>query len=42
LVIDKLIPGHIHELHADGVRSTEGLPILHPEAWYTLNYLPKE
>ena len=42
LVIDKLVPGHIHELHADGVRSAEGLPILHPEAWYTLNYLPKE
>jgi glucose/arabinose dehydrogenase len=32
--------GHIHELHADGVRSTAGLPLLHPQAYYTLNYIP--
>jgi hypothetical protein len=34
--------GHVHELHADGVRSSEGLPLLHPEAYYTLNYVPAE
>ncbi len=30
--------GHIHELDAAGVRSQAGLPILHPTAYYTLNY----
>ena len=40
LVIDKVVVGNIHELHAEGVRSADGLPLLHPEAWYTLNYLP--
>jgi hypothetical protein len=35
-----LVEGHIHELHAAGVRSAEGLGLLHPEAHYTLNYLP--
>jgi glucose/arabinose dehydrogenase len=32
--------GHIHELHADGVRSAVGLPLMHAEAYYTLNYIP--
>ncbi len=41
LTVDGMVPGHIHELHADGVRSAAGLPLLHPEAYYTLWYLPK-
>ena len=40
LVIDKLQEGHIHELHATGVRSAAGQPLLHPQAYYTLNYIP--
>lgn len=40
LTVDGLIEGHVHELHADGVRSAAGLPLLHKEAYYTLNYLP--
>ncbi|MSR30797.1 MAG: hypothetical protein EXR99_04750 [Gemmataceae bacterium] len=40
LVIDKPVAGHIHELVSAGVRSEAGLPLLHPEAYYTLNYLP--
>ena len=40
LYIDKLVEGHIHELHADGVRSAAGLPLLHREAYYTLNAIP--
>ena len=32
--------GHIHELHLDGVRSAEGLPLLHKEAYYTMNAIP--
>ena len=40
LKIDGLQRGHIHELHADGLRSTTGIPLLHPVAYYTLNYIP--
>jgi glucose/arabinose dehydrogenase len=36
----KLEEGHVHELHADGVRSAAGLPLLHKEAYYTLNCIP--
>lgn len=41
LSIDGLQEGHVHELHADGVRSAAGQPVLHPQAYYTLNYLPE-
>ncbi len=41
LYIDGLQEGHVHELHSDGVRSADGLPLLHKEAYYTLNYLPE-
>ena len=41
LDIDGLRIGHVHELKLEGVRSAKGLPILHPVAYYTLNYLPK-
>jgi glucose/arabinose dehydrogenase len=40
LTIDKLVEGHVHELHLDGLRSTDAAPILHPVAYYTLNFLP--
>jgi hypothetical protein len=33
--------GHIHELTCAGVRSAQGLPLLHKEAHYTMNYIPK-
>jgi hypothetical protein len=42
LYLSKLEEGHIHELHLDGVRSAQKLPLLHKEAYYTLNYLPEE
>lgn len=41
LTVDKLAEGHVHELHLDGVRSAEDLPLLHPRAYYTLNYIPE-
>ena len=41
LYIDALAEGHVHELHLDGVRSANDLPLLHPRAYYTLNYSPK-
>jgi hypothetical protein len=40
LFVDALQEGHVHELHFDGVRSARGLPVLHPVAYYTLNYIP--
>jgi glucose/arabinose dehydrogenase len=41
LHITGLQEGHVHELHASGVRSAEGLPLLHPQAYYTLNFIPE-
>jgi hypothetical protein len=40
LSVDGMQEGHIHELAAAGVRSAEGRPLLHNQAYYTLNYLP--
>ena len=40
LYVDGLQRGHVHELHANGVRSVKELPLLHPQAYYTLNYIP--
>lgn len=42
LIVDGLQIGHVHELHTEGVRSAkQKLPVLHPVAYYTLNYLPE-
>jgi glucose/arabinose dehydrogenase len=40
LFVNRLVEGNIHELHANGVRSAAGLPLLHPQAYYTLNTIP--
>lgn len=40
LKLNALQAGHIHELHSRGVRSAQGLPLLHAAAYYTLNYIP--
>ncbi len=42
LVIRGLEKGHVHDLHLDGVRSRDGAPLLHREAYYTLNRIPRE
>ena len=39
LYVGPLQEGHVHELHATGVRSMDGLPLLHADAYYTANYL---
>lgn len=41
LVYENLKPTFIHELKLEGVRNKEGQPILHPEAYYTLNKIPQ-
>lgn len=40
LHVGPLQEGHVHHLVAAGLRSTEGLPLLHKDAYYTLNYVP--
>lgn len=40
LAVSKLQVGHIHELHLNGVRSRAGQPLLHAEAYYTMNAIP--
>jgi len=40
LVLSEMAEGHVHELHAPGVRSAQGVPLLHDAAYYTLFYLP--
>ena len=40
LTVDPLRAGYVHELHLDGVRSSDGEPLLHPEAYYTLVNIP--
>lgn len=40
LVVGNRREGHIHEFHLDGVRSKTGQPLLHPDAYYTLNAIP--
>ena len=40
LYVDGIQEGHIHDLKADGVRSKDGDPLLHPQAYYTMNYIP--
>ena len=42
LYVTGLQEGHIHDLAAPGVRSAEGQPLLHPQAYYTLNYIPEK
>ncbi len=40
LVVENLRELFVHELHADGVRSASGAPLLHADAYYTLNARP--
>lgn len=40
LVVSGMKVGHVHELKAAGVRSLAGEPLLHADAYYTLNYMP--
>lgn len=40
LTVDRLVLGNVHELHFPGIRSASGEPLLHPVAYYTLNFLP--
>ena len=41
LKIDGLVRGHVHHLASKGVKSATGQPLWHPDAYYTLNEIPK-
>jgi len=41
LVIDGFVADRIYELTASGVKSASDLPLLHKEAYYTLNRIPR-
>jgi len=41
LKINGLRELYVHELQAEGVRSRTGQALLHPQAYYTLNRIPK-
>lgn len=41
LVVDGMVLGHVHEFHLAGVRSAEGEALLHLDAYYTVNRIPK-
>jgi hypothetical protein len=40
LTVTGLREMYVHELHAPGIRSATSAPLLHPEAYYTLNKIP--
>ena len=41
IVVDSLRKGYVHDIQPIGVRSAQdGLPLLHPAAYYTLNSIP--
>jgi hypothetical protein len=40
LTCDNLREGYVHELSAKALRSEDGEPLLHPDAYYTLNRIP--
>jgi hypothetical protein len=40
LAVTGFKPGRIYEVHVDGVKSTDGDAVLHPEGYYTLNEVP--
>ena len=42
LSVNGLKPGNVHELISNGIRSSNGALLLHKEAYYTLNRIPRE
>ncbi|YCM43688.1 hypothetical protein V2O64_20495 [Verrucomicrobiaceae bacterium 227] len=40
LVVEGWVQGHVHHLNSKGVTSVDGKPLVHPDAYYTLNEIP--
>lgn len=41
ITLDKLTPGHVHEFDLNPLRSRDSEPLLHRNAYYTVNEVPK-
>ena len=41
LTVEGLGAGYVHELTIDGLTSADGETLLHAEAYYTLNVIPR-
>jgi hypothetical protein len=41
LKVDGLRAGYVHELHVSNLKSRSDVPLLHPEAYYTLVKIPQ-
>ena len=41
LQVEGLVQGHVHEFDLEGVRSQDGESLLHANAYYTLNEIPR-
>lgn len=42
LKVEGLRPLYVHELRSNGLRSRDGVPLDHPNAYYTLNRIPEK
>lgn len=42
LILPELMPNRVYELHVRGLVADDGAPLLHPDAYYTLNRLKTE
>ncbi len=40
ITVEGWVQGHVHHLNAKGLKSAEGKPLWHPDAYYTLNEIP--
>jgi hypothetical protein len=41
LRVKELRAGYVYELRCPSLRSVSGQPLLHPDAYYTLNRVPR-
>lgn len=42
ITVDGLVQGHVHDFDLSAMRSVNGKPLVHPNAYYTLNEIPTE
>ena len=40
LTVEDWVKGHVHQLDAKNLKSTDGTPLWHPTVWFTLNEIP--
>ena len=41
LKVDNRVQGHVHDFRLPAIRSNEGEPLVHADAYYTLNEIPR-